>query len=334
MKLIIPMAGMGKRMRPHTLTTPKPLIKIAGKSIVQRLIEEINTVLSQKITEISFVIGDFSDEVIENLKNIAKELNAIPKIYYQEEPLGTAHAVYCAKDSLNDEVIVAFADTLFKVNFELDRTADGVIWTKNVDDPSQYGVVKCDENSIISDFIEKPQEFVSNKAIIGIYYFKSADKLRNELKYLIDNKKLVNNEYQLTDALENLNVNNFKFKAQNVTEWLDCGNKDITIKTTERILYHLNKSELIDKTAKINNSLIIEPCFISKNVKINNSVIGPFVTVEENTEIFNSIISSSIIQSNTIISNTSLNNSMIGSFAEIKSSQKDLNLSDYSKIYI
>ena len=334
MKLIIPMAGMGKRMRPHTLTTPKPLIKIAGKSIVQRLIEEINTVLTQKITEISFVIGDFSDEVILNLKNIAKNLNAIPKIYYQDEPLGTAHAVYCAKDSLSDEVIVAFADTLFKVDFDLDRTADGVIWTKNVEDPTQYGVVKTDENSIISDFIEKPKEFVSNKAIIGIYYFKTAEKLKNELKNLIENKKLVNNEYQLTDALENLKTNDYKFKAQNVTEWLDCGNKDITIKTTERILFHLDKSELVHKTVKITNSQIIEPCFIAKNVKITNSVIGPFVTVEENTEISNSTISSSIIQSNTKISNATLNNSMLGNFTEIKFQQNELNLGDYSKIII
>ena len=332
MKLIIPMAGMGKRMRPHTLTTPKPLIPIAGKSIVQRLIEEINTVLNQKITEISFVIGDFPEEVVDKLKNISKELNAIPKIYYQDDPLGTAHAVYCAKPSLNGEVIVAFADTLFKTDFQLDEKADGIIWTKEVPNPNQYGVIKLDKDNYISDFIEKPKEFVSNKAIIGIYYFRNAEKLNDEIKYLIDNKVLVNNEYQLTDALENLKNKDFKFRTQTVTEWLDCGSKNITLKTTQRVLFHLPEKELIDSTADISGSIVKKPCFIGKNVKITNSIIGPYVSIEQNTEINNSIISNSLIQSNTIISNKLLTNSMLGNYVKISGNIDDLNIGDYTEI--
>ncbi|MCK5823289.1 MAG: nucleotidyltransferase family protein, partial [Bacteroidales bacterium] len=177
MNIIIPMAGMGKRMRPHTLTVPKPLISIAGKPIVAHLVDELSKVYNDKIDEIAFIVGDFSQSVIEELKQIALSYNAEPKIYHQTEPLGTAHAVYCASESLKGNIIVAFADTLFKANFSIDENVDGTIWVNKVDNPSSFGVVKIDKNKFISDFIEKPKEFVSDLAIIGIYYFKQGEIL-------------------------------------------------------------------------------------------------------------------------------------------------------------
>jgi len=332
MKLIIPMAGMGTRLRPHTLTTPKPLLPVAGKSIVQRLIEEAGSVLDTKIDEIAFIIGDFSEEVKQNLSDIAKNYGAAPKFYTQHEPLGTAHAIYCAKDSLNGNVIVAFADTLFKANFKLDTETDSIIWTKEVENPNQYGVVKLDDEEFITDFVEKPKEFVSNQAIVGIYYFKEAEKLRDEIKYLIDNKIVVGKEYQLTTALENLKNKNYKFRTQTLTEWLDCGNKDITVNTNQRILHHLPKGELISKSAKIVNSVINEPCFIGENVVIENSVIGPYVSVEKNTIIKNSNIQNSIIQENTVVENQIFANSMIGNFVQLIGNIPDYSIGDYTMI--
>ncbi|WP_218186029.1 sugar nucleotidyltransferase [Marinifilum fragile] len=204
MKIIVPMAGMGKRMRPHTLTVPKPLIPIAGKPIVQRLVEEIAKVSNESIEEIAFIIGDFGKEVENQLCAIAENIGAKSSIYYQNEALGTAHAIHCAAESLSGKVVVAFADTLFKADFVLDAEADSVIWVQKVEDPSAFGVVKLDAENRITDFVEKPQEFVSDLAIIGIYYFKDGENLRNELQYLLDNKVVVNGEYQLTDALENM----------------------------------------------------------------------------------------------------------------------------------
>ncbi|NTW32877.1 MAG: nucleotidyltransferase family protein, partial [Bacteroidetes bacterium] len=186
MKIIIPMAGMGKRMRPHTLTIPKPLINIAGKPIVQRLVEEIAKVCSEKIEEIAFVIGDFGEEAEKMLLSIASNVGAKGKIYYQKEPLGTAHAVLCANESLDGKLVVAFADTLFKAEFVLDESRDGIIWVHKVKDPSAFGVVKTDENQIITDFIEKPKSFVSDQAIIGIYYFRDGKYFKSELQSLID----------------------------------------------------------------------------------------------------------------------------------------------------
>jgi len=328
MKLIIPMAGMGKRMRPHTLTVPKPLLPVAGVSIVQRLAEEISLVSKSKIDEIAFIIGDFGSEVEEKLKQIAVNLGAVPKIYYQDEALGTAHAIYCAEPSLNDKVIVAFADTLFKADFDLDENTDSIIWVNRVKNPEQFGVVKVNNEGLITDFIEKPQEFITDLAIIGIYYFKDGENLRNELKFLIDNDKKVNGEFQLTDVLENMKNKSLKFKTATVTEWLDCGNKNATVYTNQRILHHVGNK--ISETAKIENSVIIEPCFIGENVVVKNSVIGSYASVGEGSVIENSVIDNTIIQTNSKIKNANLSNSMLGNFVEIENTPKDISLGDFS----
>ena len=161
MNIIIPMAGRGSRLRPHTLTTPKPLIAFAGKSIVQRLVEDIVKVCNEEINEIAFIIGDFGKEIENNLIDIAKDLGAEGKIVYQDKPLGTAHAILCAKESLKGDVVVAFADTLFKADFRLEKNSDGIIWVNKIDDPSAFGVVKVNDEKIITDFVEKPEFFVS-----------------------------------------------------------------------------------------------------------------------------------------------------------------------------
>lgn len=332
MKVIIPMAGKGKRMRPHTLTTPKPLIKLAGKTIVHHLLNEINSVLDEPIEEINFVIGDFGEQVENELKDLARSLGAKPKISYQEEALGTAHAVYCAKKSLKGKVIIAFSDTLFKASFKLNTEDDGIIWTKRVDNPSSFGVVKKDENNFVSGFYEKPSTFVSDEAIIGVYYFKNGEDLAGEIKYLIDNQIMGNSEYQLTDALENLRKKENRISTSIVNKWFDCGNKKATVDTNQQILKYLKDSDLISPNAKSENSIIINPCYIGENVHIKNSVIGPYVSVESNTIVENALINNSIIQSNTIIKNLNISGSMIGNHAQIIGNPMDLSAGDYTNL--
>ena len=232
MKIIIPMAGWGSRLRPHTLTIPKPMVPIAGKPIVQRLVEGLVQAVDEKIEEINFVIREeFGQATEEKLKEVARDLNTKAIISYQDSPEGTAHAIYCAKESLNGPVIVAFADTLFRTDFKIDSEKDGVIWVNKVEDPKAFGVVKVNDDDIITDFVEKPQEFVSDLAIIGIYYFKDGEALKEEIEYLLDNKLREKGEYQLTDALENLKRKGAKFVPGEVIEWLDCGNKAACIYT-------------------------------------------------------------------------------------------------------
>jgi glucose-1-phosphate thymidylyltransferase len=332
MKVIIPMAGMGKRMRPHTLTVPKPLIPIAGKPIVQRLLEEIVKVCDEPVEEIAYIIGDFGTEVEENLKEIAKNLGTKGSIYYQNEALGTAHAIHCAKESLSGKVVVAFAGTLFKADFKIDSSSDSVIWVQKVEDPSAFGEVKLDSNNNITDFVEKPQNFVSDLAIIGIYYYKDGVNLRKELEYLMENKIMAGGEYQLTAALENMKNKGLKFLPGQVIEWMDCGNKDATVHTNQRILEYHKDDELICCTAKQKNSIIIPPCYIGENVRINNSVIGPHVSIGANTVINNSLIANSIIQRNSVLENLNLQNSMIGNNVDIHGDVTEMNVGDFTTL--
>lgn len=317
-------------MRPHTLTIPKPLIRIAGKPIVQRLVEDIAKVCKEKIEEISFVIGDFGKEAEDMLLSIAANVGAKGKIYYQDNPLGTAHAILCAEKSLNGKIIVAFADTLFKADFILDESRDGIIWVHKVKDPVSFGVVKTDKNDVITDFIEKPKKFVSDLAIIGIYYFRDGENLKKELQYLIDNNLQKNGEFQITDALENMKLKGTSFYTGKVVEWLDCGNKDATVYTNKRILEFSNGEKRISKTVVIENSIIIQPCYLGENAKIINSIIGPHVSIGENTTIDYSVITNSIIQSNTKISCVNLDNSMIGNYVEYFGSKKEVSIGDYT----
>ncbi|MBU0763832.1 MAG: nucleotidyltransferase [Bacteroidetes bacterium] len=332
MKIIIPMAGIGKRMRPHTATVPKPLIPVAGKPIVQWLVEEIAEVAGEKIEEIAFVIGSFGHETEERLRSIGSKFGAKVNIYYQQRALGTAHAVFCAKESLNGRIIVAFADTLFKAGFKLDRKAEAGIWVQKVDDPGSFGVVRLNEKNIITDFIEKPSESVSDLAIIGIYYFSEGQKLAKALEYLINNKIIVNGEYQLTDALENMKNDGIVFRPGQVSEWLDCGNKNATLYTNRRILEHHRKEKLVSASAVLTDAVIVAPCYIGDHAIIEKSVVGPYVSVGDNTVIINSIIRNSIIQNSSRLKDVNLDNSMIGNHVGISGIAGEVSIGDYSTI--
>lgn len=331
MNLIIPMAGKGKRLRPHTLTTPKPLIPIAGKPIVQRLVEDIANVTPEKIEKIGFVIGDFDEEIKGQLKNIANEVGAEAYFYIQETAEGTAHALACANELLDGKVTVAFSDTLFRADFELNPEDDGIIWTKQIEDPSAFGVVKTNEEGIITDFIEKPKDFVSDQAIIGIYYFKKGEDLKEEIDYLIKNDIRGGGEFQLTMALENLKNKGTNFTIGTVNEWLDCGNKAITVESNSRYLGFLNGQNLISTKAKVENCEIIEPVFIGEGTEISNSTIGPNVSIGINCKISNSKLSESLIQNNSSIVDVELTNSMIGNFVNLNGQPKSVSLGDYSE---
>jgi len=325
------MAGRGTRLRPHTLITPKPLIPIGGKPIVQRLVEDIAALCEEPIDEIGFIIGDFGAEVEAQLLDIAAALGATGKIYHQDVALGTGHAIYCAEASLSGPVIVAFADTLFRADFKVSSSDEGVIWVKQIEDPSQFGVVKLNDSGIITDFVEKPKDFVSDLAIIGIYFFKDGDRLKKELKYLLDNEITKGGEYQLTDALENLKQQGVQFKPGQVDRWMDCGNKNATVDTNSVVL-SFESGDLVSPEASIENSTIIPPVFIDAGAVISNSVIGPSVSVGSNATITDSRISNSIIREESSIKNAVLTNSMVGMKSQINKTASDLSLGDFSVI--
>lgn len=331
MNIIIPMAGLGKRLRPHTLTTAKPLIPIAGKPMVHRLVEDIAKVCPEKINFIGFIVHPgFGQQVEDDLKAVAKAVGAEGKIYYQEQALGISHALLFAKELFQGKVIVAFADTLFKADFKLDTSRDGTIWVQKVENPSQFGVVKLNANGEITELIEKPATFVSDLAIIGIYFFKKGEVLREEMQYLIDNNIREKGEFQLTTALENMKKKGALFIPGQVKEWLDCGNKDVVIQTNQRYLEFIKDQPLISVNSKQINSVIIPPVFIGDDVEIENSVIGPHVSIGASTKVRDSRISNSIIQKNCSLNRAILHNSLLGNFVNFEGTSEDLSLGDYS----
>lgn len=332
MNIIIPMAGMGKRMRPHTLTTPKPLIPIAGKPIVQRLVEDIVATSNEKVEEIAFIIGpSFGKDVENHLLEVASSLGATGKICYQHEALGTAHAILCAADCLKGNVFIAFADTLFKATFSIDTSKDAIVWTQKVADPTAFGVVKLNHMNEIEAFVEKPKEFVSDLAIIGVYYFKDGENLKKELQRLIDEDIRLKGEYQITDAMDHMLKHGLKFYTDQVDEWLDCGNKDATVFTNARILdIKQHTEQLVHATAVLENAVVIAPCYLGENVVIKNSVVGPFVSVEAGTVVEDSRISNSIVQANSSVKNARFDNSLLGKHVTFKDKSQDLSIGDFS----
>lgn len=325
------MAGKGSRLRPHTLTVPKPLISVAGKPIVQRLVEDLAASYNGAIDEVAFITGEFGIEIEQNLIKIAQSIGAKGSIYKQDVPLGIAHAIGCAAPSLTGNIIVAFADTLFQANFHFNPKEDGIIWTQKVDDPSSFGVVKVDLDNVITDFVEKPKTFISNLAIVGIYYFREGDLLRSEIENLIKNNTKVRGEYQITSVLENMKNNGTRFRTAQIDEWIDCGNKDAVVHANRRMLDIKKDEKLLMESAKLVNSVIILPCFIGENVLIKDSVIGPYVSVGNNSKIDDSIISKSVIGEESYIKNAHLSNSMIGNYVEYVGRKSELSISDYSK---
>ncbi len=335
MKIIVPMAGRGSRLRPHTLTVPKPLIPVAGKPIVHRLVKDIAKVINKTITEVAFIIAeDFGDEVEKSLLEIAESLDAKGSIYYQDKPLGTGHAIMCAKDSLEGPCVIAYADTLFRAEFQLDEKADSVIWVKEVQDPSQYGVVSLDSNNIITGLVEKPKDFVSNLAVIGIYYFKEAAHLKDELQKVLDENLTHGGEYQINDGIKAMMNQGKVFVPGKIEEWMDCGNKNVTVETNSRMLKHLLNEGIPLISANINeeNATIIEPCYIGDNVTIKNSTIGPNVSLGDGCVVENSTIKNSLIQTNSTIKNASIDNAMIGNHVMFDGNFTSISLGDYSNM--
>lgn len=329
------MAGRGSRLRPHTLTVPKPLIPVAGKPIVHRLVSDIAKVLGEPIEEIAFILGDpafFGDDVVESLEDLAKGLGAKPSIYRQLDPKGTGHAIMCAEPSLSGPAVIAYADTLIRADFNLDKDADSVIWTKKVDNPEAYGVVNLNEQNQIVELVEKPQAFVSDQAVIGIYYFKDVGVLRNELQFVLENNIINGGEYQINDGIKRMMADGKIFVTGKVDEWMDCGNKNVTVETNQRMLGFLENDgeNLISKSIVKENANIIEPSFIGENVSLKNCTVGPYVSIGSGTVIENSTVKNSLIQSNSSIKNANLDNAMIGNHVRYDGNFETISIGDYS----
>jgi glucose-1-phosphate thymidylyltransferase len=270
--------------------------------------------------------------VEEDLIAIAEKLGSKGTIYYQNEALGTGHAIMCAKDSLSGPAVIAYADTLIRANFNLDQSADSVIWVKQVDQPEAFGVINLNEANEIVELVEKPKEFVSDLAVIGIYYFKDVGVLKNELQSVLDNNIIHGGEYQINDGIKQMMAKGMKFVPGEVDEWMDCGNKEVTVETNSRMLgfLHQDGENLIADSVRLENATVIPPCYIGEDVAIINSVVGPNVSLGKGTHVTNSKIQNSLIQTHAHLKNAKLNNAMIGNHVSFDGDFTSISLGDYS----
>ncbi len=331
MKLIIPMAGRGTRVRPHSHVTPKPLLPICGKSMVERIIDTFMSVLPRPITDGVFILGpDFGQAVHDELTEICERHEMNAHFGVQDEARGTAHAVACAGDHLAGEGIVVFADTLFYMEPGIDLgSSDVVAWIKEVEDPSRFGVAVREEGRIVA-FVEKPAKLISNEALIGIYYVKDLAILRTAIQYLIENDVTGHgNEYQLTDAFDRLLKDGKMFTTATVTAWLDGGTIDAFLETTIDIVGRENHPVPPDSTSQ---SFIIPPVYIGDGVTISRSVVGPNVAIESGARITDTRISDSIVFSDANVENSVLRGALIGSSSRLSGSPKKINIGDHSEI--
>lgn len=321
LRAIVPVAGVGSRLRPHTYSLPKVLLNVAGKPILGHIMDKIT---SEGIEKVSFIVGHLG-EMVEEFINENYKIQS--EFIYQDERKGLGHAVYLAKDTFNnDELLIILGDTIFDVDLKsMLNSKISALGVKEVDDPRRFGVAVV-ENGLITKLIEKPESSISNLAIVGLYYIKNSQLLSNCLEEIIESQTLTKGEYQLTDALELMIRKGEKLKPFIVEGWYDCGKPETLLSTNHHLLKklnHFNESPGVQ---------IVPPVFISPKSNIINSVIGPYTTVSEGATISNSIIKNSIIGINANVVNALLYDSIIGNNSVIKGHYKKLNTGDSSEI--
>jgi len=327
MKAIIPVAGIGTRLRPHTHTQPKALIPIAGKPILAHIIESL---IKAGITEYVFVIGYMGDKIENYISTHFPKISA--EYVIQTTGRGTGYAIYLAKEQIKDagEILIVLGDSIVDVNLDEVLKSDvSMLGVKKVEDPRLFGVAELDHDGYIKRLVEKPMIPKSNLALVGLYKINESNKLIEAIAYNIDNKVTSQNEYQLTDALMRMVEQGTKFKTFDVDNWFDCGKKEILLETNSTLLKRLNYDT---SKYKFENTIIIDPVFIGDNCKIANSIIGPNVSIGDNAILNYSVLKDSIIGPYAQIEYAILESSIIGNDAMYKGMKQSLNIGDSTEI--
>jgi glucose-1-phosphate thymidylyltransferase len=322
LRVVIPVAGIGTRLKPHTYSLPKVLLNVGGKPILGHIIEKL---LAEKITKATFVTGYFGEKIIEYVHKEFPILQA--DFVEQENALGLGHAIQVAAPTFDDEeIFIILGDTIFDVDlkkvFLRKKSSLGV---KMVEDPSRFGVAVCEDEKILQ-LIEKPKKMISKLALVGLYYITNAGLLKDSLNELFNKKIKTRGEYQLTDALQIMIDKGENLTTFQVEGWYDCGKPETLLLTNQFLLAKRGTNR------RIKNVVINDPVFISESAVIKNSVIGPFSTISDNCEITDSIIRNSIISSGAKIEKAMLEDSIVGNNAIVRSNFRKLNTGDSSEI--
>lgn len=327
MKAIIPVAGAGAKLRPHTYTQPKALIPIAGKTILSFIVDQLN---AAGLYEFIFIVGYLGEKIQEYVKQTYPDLKC--HFVYQNERQGTGHAIELTKSIVGaDEVFVVLGDTICEYDVDAVLASEhNMLGVKKVDDPRNFGVAEIDDNGFISHVIEKPSIPKSNMALVGLYKIKETPILYECVHHLFVEDIKTRGEYNLTDALDCMIKRGAKFKSFKVKNWFDCGKKETLLESNATLLKKFGGQ--IHESVLSQNSIIVPPVSIGPGCVLKNAIIGPHVAIGANTNIQYSIVRDSIIGSYTNLFEVVLDNSLIGSDASVKGLSRSLNIGDNTEI--
>ncbi|MFC2130726.1 sugar nucleotidyltransferase [Bacteroidota bacterium] len=322
MRAVIPVAGVGTRLRPHTYTLPKVLLNVAGKPILAHILDAI---IEQGITKATIITG-YMGKLVEAY--VRERYDIEVDFVLQHESLGLGHAIWTGRETFSNEpLMIILGDTVFDVDLNLaEKSGVSSIGVKQVKDPRRFGVVVNNKQGHISKFIEKPKEFVSDLAIVGLYYIANPEALKLSLEEIINKDIQTRGEYQLTDVLQLMLEKGEKFSTFPVDGWFDCGKPETLLSTNRHLLDKLKQEKAP------NGTVIIPPVFIAQDAKIERSVIGPYTTVADGAIVEDSIIRDSIISSDARVYSSLLEESIIGNNAHVKGTFNRLNVGNSSEI--
>jgi len=334
-KIVIPMAGWGTRMRPHTWNKPKPLVSVAGKTSLEHLMDMFKTLPDPNNAEFIFIVGPYLGEL--QVPSFIKENYPNLKAHYvvQHEMKGQSHALWLAREHLKGPMIMCFSDTLMETDFSFlaKEEADGVAWVMPVEDPRRFGVAEKGKDGWVTRFIEKPQSMDNNLVVVGCYYFKDSDQLLAAIDDQMKRGVMLKNEYFMTDAISIMIEGGAKVRTESISTWLDTGTIEATLDTNKILLEKIGSQV---KKFKGSNVKIIEPSAIHESAEISNSTIGPFASIGANCKIENAQIAESIVEADCEIKDAALTRSLIGRQAKVKGRGDghvmQLNIGDTSSI--
>jgi glucose-1-phosphate thymidylyltransferase len=330
MKVVIPVAGVGTRLRPHTYTQPKPLMPVAGKPIICFIIDKM---VEAGINDFVFIIGYLGDKIRNYIEERYPKLNT--EFVYQEHREGSGHAIWSAREAIEDEdeIMIAFGDTIFDMDMtQLIECEYSCLGVKKVSDPREFGVADIDTEGFVHRLVEKPRIPRSNLAIVGLYKIKEVPALIKAVEYLIEHDERTVGEIQLTDALQKMLDQGTVMKTIPVSNWFDCGRKEVLLETNAMLLSKPGYSSDAFNLPEYENTIIIHPVSIGANCDISNSIIGPHVSIGNNVTISHAIVKDSIIGNYAALSDVVLKKSVLGSDASIKGMNLSLNIGDNTEI--
>ncbi|MBI4315462.1 MAG: NTP transferase domain-containing protein [Chloroflexi bacterium] len=326
MKVVIPLAGFGTRLRPHTFTKPKPLINVAGKPVLGHVLDMFANLPAD---EFIFITGHLGEQIEQYVSRDYPQLKT--RYLEQQEMNGQSTAVYLAKDYLSGPMLIVFVDTLVETDLSklANETADAVAWVKAVEDPRRFGVALVGADGYVTQLIEKPEDVTNNLAVVGFYYLKDSQAFMRAIEEQIAGDIKTKNEFFLADALQLMIAKGMKMRVQPVEVWEDCGKPETVLHTNRYLLDHGHDNS---RGVEAGDNIIRPPVNIDPSAQIHHSIIGPYVTIAAGCQVHNSIIRDTIVDQGATIQNGLLTQSLIGKDARLSGRFRVFNVGDSSEV--